>query len=93
LIRWHIPAPADWEKSNIITFCVMVCCGLIVYYLHEPYEGFEYNLTTNQWKELFREDGKEWWIDDVAIVDDSTIMFTVEEVDAQHGGRYKILIL
>lgn len=76
--------------SNDESFCVMVGCGLIIYYLQEPFEEFGYNISTRQWKELFRESGKEWWIEDVELVDDSTIMFTVEEVDTENGGRYKM---
>jgi hypothetical protein len=74
------------------SFCVMVGCGLIIYYLQEPFEEFSYNKSTRQWKELFREGGKEWWIEDVEVIDNSTIMFTVEEVDSENGGRYKLNI-
>lgn len=76
--------------SNDERFCVMVGCGLIIYYLQDPFEEFIYNTSTRQWKELFRECGKEWWIDDVKAVDNSTIMFTVEEADLENGGRYKL---
>lgn len=76
--------------SNDERFCVMVGCGLIIYYLQEPFEEFRYNVSTRQWKELFREKGKEWWIENVELIDDSTIIFTVEEVDTENGGRYKM---
>lgn len=82
--------PQAAEISNDEKFCVMVGCGLIIYYLHEPYEEFRYGTSTKQWKELFRESGKEWWIEDVEIVDNSTIMFTVEAVDTENSGRYKL---
>ena len=78
--------------SNDESFCVMVGCGLIIYYLHEPFEEFRYNISTRQWKELFRESGKEWWIEDVEVIDSSTIVFTVEEVDIENGGRYRLNI-
>lgn len=73
-------------------FCVMVGCGLIIYYIEEPFEEFSYNTSTSQWKELFRQRGKEWWIEDVEILNDSTIMFSVEEVDVENGGRYKMIL-
>jgi len=73
------------------SFCVMAGCGLIIYYIKEPFEEFSYNELTSQWKELFREEGKEWWIEDVAVIDNSTIIFTVEE-DSENGGRYKLNI-
>lgn len=84
--------PQSAAISNDENFCVMVGCGLIIYYLQEPYEEFRYGISTRQWKELFRESGKEWWIEDVEIVDNSIIMFTVEEVDAENSGRYKLNI-
>lgn len=78
--------------SNDESFCVMVGCGLVIYYLHEPFEEFRYNISTRQWKELFRESGKEWWIEDVEVIDSSAIVFTVEEVDIENGGRYRLNI-
>lgn len=68
----------------------MAGCGLITYYLHEPFEEFEYNKTTVQWKEFFRGKDKEWWIDNIEIVDNSSILFYVEKADIQNGGRYKL---
>jgi hypothetical protein len=78
--------------SNDENFCVMVGYGLIIYYLQEPFEEFGYNKSTKQWKELFREDCKEWEIENVEVMDNSTIMFTVEEADTENGGRYKLNI-
>jgi hypothetical protein len=82
--------PQDAIISNNECFCVMVGCGLIIYYLHEPFEEYRYNVSTNQWEELFRENGKTWWIEDVKNVDESTILISVEEVDNENGGRYKL---
>lgn len=78
--------------SNDETFCVMVGCGLIIYFLQEPFKEFGNDKSTKQWKELFRESGQEWWIESAEVIDDSTIMFTVEEVDSQNGGKYKLKI-
>ncbi len=82
------PQAAAISKDE--SFCVMVGRGLIIYFLQEPFEEFSYNKSTRQWKELFREGGKEWWIEDVEVIDNSTIMFTVEEVDPEKGGKYKL---
>lgn len=78
--------------SNDESFCVMVGYGLIIYYIQEPFQEFSYNKSTKQWKELFREDGKEWEIEDVEVMDNSTIMFTVEASDTENEGRYKLNI-
>ncbi|HBF38585.1 MAG TPA: hypothetical protein DDW50_14860 [Firmicutes bacterium] len=72
------------------SFCVMVGCGLIIYYMHEPFEDFRYNASTRQWKELFRENERTWWINEAEILDKLTIAFTVEEADKENGGRYKL---
>lgn len=78
--------------SNDETLCAMVGNGLIIYYLQEPFEEFKYNTSTKQWRELYRESGKEWWIEDIKVIDDSIILFNVEEVDTQNGGKYKLNI-
>lgn len=82
------PQAAAISKNE--SFCVMIGCGLVIYYLHEPFEEYSYNVSTKQWKELFRESGEEWWIEEVEIIDNSTIMFTVEGADINNGGRYKL---
>jgi len=76
--------------SDDESFCIMGGCGLIIYYLHEPYEEFSYNITTKQWKELFRESEKTLWIEDIEYLDNSTIIFTVEDADVDNGGRHKL---
>ncbi|HCC06739.1 MAG TPA: hypothetical protein DEP72_01040 [Clostridiales bacterium] len=78
--------------SNDERFCAVGGCGIIVYYLHEPYEEYRYNVTTIQWKELYRENKKNWWIQDIKFLDSSTIIFTVENTDIDNGGRYRLNI-
>jgi hypothetical protein len=75
--------------SDDESFCVMVGCGLIIYYLHEPYVEYEYNTSEIQWKEFFRTEGRVLWIEDVDVMD-SLITFTVEKADIQNGGRYQL---
>ena len=48
--------------SNDESYCVMGGCGLIIYYLKEPFMEYEYYKTTNQWKEIFRKKDEIWWI-------------------------------
>jgi hypothetical protein len=67
--------------SNDETICVMAGCGIIVYYLKEPFEEYKYNSFSKQWKELFREKGNEKWIDDVDFIDATTIEITIEETN------------
>lgn len=51
--------------SSDESYCVIGGCGLIVYYLKEPFIEFEYNKKTEQWKEIFREKNDIWWISSI----------------------------
>lgn len=78
----------DVEKvviSDDERFCVMGGCGLIIYYLHEPYQEYCYNTTTTQWKELYRENGGVWWIDDIEYMDNSAV-----EISVENGNKYRL---
>lgn len=39
------------------SYCVMVGCGIIVYFLKEPFADYEYHLQNEQRREWYR-DGK-----------------------------------
>ena len=36
------------------SFCAMCGCGVIIYYLQEPFKEYEYHTQTEQWKEWGR---------------------------------------
>ena len=72
------------------SFCVMGGCGLIVYYLRKPFEKYIYDRHTDQWKELFREPENVWWIDELEVRGNSTILFTVDKADPVNGGKYEL---
>ncbi len=36
------------------SFCAMCGCGVIIYYLREPFKEYEYHTQTEQWKEWGR---------------------------------------
>jgi hypothetical protein len=67
--------------SNNERFCVMIGCGIIIYYFQEPFEEYAYNATTHQWKELFREKDQECWVNSVEIIDESHILFENDELE------------
>lgn len=33
------------------TFCAMCGCGVIIYFMKEPFQQYEYYVTTDQWKD------------------------------------------
>lgn len=66
-------------------FCVMGGCGVIVYYLKEPFEEYEYNKFSSQWREWGRKKENEIWIDNLKCSDNKTI-----EIETENGDVYSI---
>ena len=64
--------------SNDEKFCAVGGCGLIIYYLNEPYCEFDKDFDSKQSKELFREKDNEWWIEKIEIEDNTRIRLLVE---------------
>ncbi len=57
-------------------FCVMCGCGIIVYYLKEPFKEYEYHVQTEQWRE-WREwgrNGEEMWVEGIESVNGKTVV-------------------
>lgn len=68
----------DVEKVIISSdekYVIMAGCGIIVYLLEKPFEQYEYEKVTNQWKEWYR-DGN-IWIEDI-ILEDNILMIHKE---------------
>ena len=59
-------------------FVIMVGYGMIIYNLQEPFQPYQYNLQTAQWKELFRETENHWWIESITQISENTFQFKVE---------------
>ncbi|MDE7058383.1 MAG: hypothetical protein K2P03_06670 [Lachnospiraceae bacterium] len=71
----------DVEKviiSPTEKYCIMAGCGVIIYQLKEPYVPYEYEKTTNQWKEWYR-DGRVWIVDIVLQNDILTMQMETGE--------------
>jgi len=69
----------DVEKVIISpqeSYCIMIGCGIIVYFLKEPFIPYEYEKKTEQWQEWYREGNI--WIEDVMIVDESGFVIQME---------------
>ena len=52
-------------------FCAMCGCGVIVYYLKEPFREYEYNVQTDQWREWSR--NGDVWFEDIRCINSETI--------------------
>ncbi|MBR5667560.1 MAG: hypothetical protein IKW95_07735 [Lachnospiraceae bacterium] len=58
-------------------FCITVGCGIILYYLREPFESYAYDKTSLQWIETGRE-GDALWCDRIETVTDTFFIITLE---------------
>lgn len=76
------PASAIIDASE--KFAIMVGCGLILYYLVEPFISYRYAEKTSQWVELFREE-PDVWIESVTQKDGVTFCFEVDPNSKQRG--------
>lgn len=70
---------------------VMVGCGVIVYYLNEPFEPYRYDTETTQWTDVFREPAKTLWIESVVQRDANTFVVEVE-ANSEAAGSYTLTI-
>lgn len=78
----------DVEKAVISSkekYCVMVGCGIIVYFLSEPFNPYEYDRKCSQWKEWHRTGNI--WIHDVTLENNDII-----EIQMENGKKEKIQI-
>jgi hypothetical protein len=73
-------------------WCVIIGCGLIIYFLREPFRPYEYNQKTDQWAELFRDPQDTWWIKTINQTGADTVRFVVEPKDNKHVGVYELNI-
>jgi len=67
-------------------FCVMYGCGIIVYFLKKPFENYQYNSKTPQWKEWGRTNANNSvWIENIKLLDKQCI-----EIESENGIFKKI---
>ncbi len=52
--------------------------GLIVYFLKEPFEPYQYDYSTAQWMEFGREQNNLWWIESIKAISEEQIVFTID---------------
>lgn len=78
--------------SNDESYCVIGGCGLIVYFLKEPFIEFEYNKKCKQWIEFFRNKEDIWWISGAKEgLSSEWIKFKVDPNDDKvRAGNYEL---
>lgn len=60
------------------TYCIMWGCGVIIYYLSEPFKEYEYDIKTKQWNEWGR-DKPIVWIENIESINDETIRLMTDQ--------------
>ena len=60
------------------TICAMAGCGVILYFIKEPFIEWEYHKCNTQWIEWGREIGKEIWVDNIRFINTKTIEILTE---------------
>lgn len=80
-------AVIDWHER----WCVTVGCGLIVYFLRDPFAAYEYDRQTDQWSELHRGPDDAWHIEAVYQASEDTVRFVADPV-APESGVYELRI-
>ena len=81
------PTAAIVDKKE--RFVIMIGCGMIIYYLSEPFETYQYHLQNPQWKELFRTVDNQWWIETIIQKDENNFGFTVIH-NSNESGTYEL---
>jgi len=63
------------------TFCAIGGCGVIVYFIREPFEEYTYCTKTLQWREWNRTDNEGiLWVTDLACIDEHRIEIIAEDM-------------
>jgi len=60
------------------TICAMCGCGVIVYFIKEPFIEWKYHASNSQWIECGREIGEEIWVDSIRFINIKTIEILTE---------------
>jgi len=59
-------------------WCVIGGCGLIIYYLEEPFDDFAYNKISGQYREVGRIASNIWWVQEIEQIGFLEIRITLE---------------
>ena len=59
-------------------YCVMYGCGVIVYFLHNPFEEYLYDKNTEQWVEYGREPQNILWFENARQIDNNSFEIITE---------------
>lgn len=64
-------------------WCAIGGCGLIIYFIKEPFILYQYGQQTFQYFELHRNPPSIWWIDALQQISPSKILITLENAETR----------
>lgn len=59
-------------------WCAIGGCGLIIYFIQEPFTPYQYDQKCSQYFEIHRSPPSIWWIEDLQQISSSQILITLE---------------
>lgn len=59
-------------------WCAIGGCGLIIYFIQEPFSPYQYDQESSQYFEIHRSPPSIWWIEDLQQISPSQILITLE---------------
>ncbi|MBC9229486.1 hypothetical protein HI850_009120 [bacterium SPL81] len=59
-------------------WCAIGGCGLIIYFIQEPFTPYQYDQKCSQYFEIHRSPPAIWWIEDLQQISPSQILITLE---------------
>lgn len=65
-------------------FCVMYGCGIIIYFIREPFEEYRYCIDTEQWNEYGRDPKNILWVEDAKQIDENNFKAVIEDGKIQN---------
>jgi len=70
-------------------YCVMGGAGVIIYFLKEPFQEYQYNIQSEQWREWGRENSdKTIWVKNLVILENNHI-----EIETENAEKYVLNVL
>lgn len=60
-------------------WCAIGGCGLIIYFIQEPFTPYQYDQESSQYFEIHRSPPSIWWIEDLQQISQSKILITLED--------------
>ncbi|MCH7334786.1 hypothetical protein [Acinetobacter modestus] len=60
-------------------WCAVGGCGLIIYFIQEPFTPYQYDQESSQYFEIHRSPPSIWWIEDLQQISQSKILITLED--------------